>query len=84
MQTRKLQESNEALQLQVKQALEAAEALREAQAALQASNAKLAAESVTDYLTGLPNRRSFSRRSEQAATALRSHETLRPHSDGPR
>jgi diguanylate cyclase (GGDEF)-like protein/PAS domain S-box-containing protein len=71
LQTRKLQEGNDALQLQVKQALEAAEALREAQVALQASNAKLAAESVTDYLTGLPNRRSFARRSEQAATALR-------------
>ena len=71
MQTRKLQESNEALQLQVRQALEAAETLRETQAALQASNTKLAAESITDYLTGLPNRRSFSRRSEQAANALR-------------
>ena len=57
--------------MQVKQALDAAAALREAQVALQASNNKLAAESVTDYLTGLPNRRSFSRRSEQAAQALR-------------
>jgi len=71
MQTRKLQESNEALQLQVKQALEAGESLRDAQAALQAANAKLAAEGATDSLTGLPNRRSFSRRSEQAANALR-------------
>jgi diguanylate cyclase (GGDEF)-like protein/PAS domain S-box-containing protein len=71
LQTRRLQESNEALQMQVKQALDAAAALREAQGALQASNNKLAAESVTDYLTGLPNRRSFSRRSEQAAQALR-------------
>jgi diguanylate cyclase (GGDEF)-like protein/PAS domain S-box-containing protein len=71
LQTRKLQEGNDALQSQVKQALDAATALREAQVALQASNNKLAAESVTDYLTGLPNRRSFSRRSEQAANALR-------------
>ena len=59
------------MQLQVKQALEASEALREAQAALQAANAKLAADAATDSLTGLPNRRSFSRRSEQAANALR-------------
>jgi diguanylate cyclase (GGDEF)-like protein len=45
---------------------------REAQSALQASNAKLATETATDALTVLPNRRSFSRRSEQAAQALRS------------
>lgn len=44
---------------------------REAQAALQSTNAKLAAEIATDSLTGLTNRRSFSRRSEQAAAALR-------------
>jgi len=44
---------------------------RETQAALHAANTKLAAESATDSLTGLPHRRSFSRRSEQAATALR-------------
>jgi diguanylate cyclase (GGDEF)-like protein/PAS domain S-box-containing protein len=56
---------------QDQQALEAAAALREAQAALQASNAKLATESANDGLTGLPNRRSFSRRVEQAAIALR-------------
>ncbi len=56
---------------QDQQALEAAAALRETQAALQASNAKLATESATDGLTGLPNRRSFSRRIEQAAIALR-------------
>lgn len=71
LQARRLKESNEAVQLQVKQALEATEALEKAQAALQASNAKLAAENLTDYLTGLPNRRSFSRRSEQAAQTLR-------------
>jgi diguanylate cyclase (GGDEF)-like protein/PAS domain S-box-containing protein len=54
------------------QALLDAQALqREAQSALQASNAKLATESATDALTVLPNRRSFSRRSEQAAQALR-------------
>jgi diguanylate cyclase (GGDEF)-like protein/PAS domain S-box-containing protein len=56
---------------QDKQALEAAAALREAQAALQTANAKLAAEIATDSLTGLPNRRSFGRRVEQAAIALR-------------
>jgi diguanylate cyclase (GGDEF)-like protein len=44
---------------------------REAQSALQAANSKLAAESATDSLTVLPNRRSFSRRGEQAANALR-------------
>lgn len=44
---------------------------REAQTALHAANTKLAAESATDSLTGLPHRRSFSRRSEQAASALR-------------
>jgi diguanylate cyclase (GGDEF)-like protein/PAS domain S-box-containing protein len=54
------------------QALLDAQALqREAQAALQTTNAKLAAESATDALTVLPNRRTFSRRSEQAAQALR-------------
>jgi diguanylate cyclase (GGDEF)-like protein/PAS domain S-box-containing protein len=54
------------------QALLDAQALqREAQAALQASNAKLATETATDALTVLPNRRAFSRRSEQAAQALR-------------
>lgn len=44
---------------------------REAQAALQAANARLAQESATDSLTVLPNRRTFSRRGEQAANALR-------------
>jgi diguanylate cyclase (GGDEF)-like protein/PAS domain S-box-containing protein len=54
------------------QALLDAQALqREAQSALQTSNAKLATESATDALTVLPNRRTFSRRSEQAAQALR-------------
>jgi len=82
----RLQESDAALQAQGKRALEAAAALREAQdkhaleaaaalreaqAALQAANAKLAAEIATDSLTGLPNRRSFGRRVEQAAIALR-------------
>lgn len=77
-QEQRLRESNDALQAQVKQAFEADAALRQgqvelrgAQAALHASNAKLAAESATDDLTGLPNRRSFSRRIEQAASALR-------------
>jgi diguanylate cyclase (GGDEF)-like protein/PAS domain S-box-containing protein len=54
------------------QALLDAQALqREAQTALQTSNAKLATETATDALTVLPNRRAFSRRSEQAAQALR-------------
>ena len=44
---------------------------RDSQAALQATNAKLAQESATDSLTVLPNRRTFSRRGEQAANALR-------------
>jgi diguanylate cyclase len=44
---------------------------REAQAALQAANGRLAQESATDALTVLPNRRTFSRRGEQAANALR-------------
>jgi diguanylate cyclase (GGDEF)-like protein/PAS domain S-box-containing protein len=50
---------------------DAQEQQREAQTALHAANTKLAAESATDSLTGLPHRRSFSRRSEQAANALR-------------
>jgi diguanylate cyclase (GGDEF)-like protein/PAS domain S-box-containing protein len=67
-----LQSTQEALH-STQQALLDAQALqREAQSALQASNAKLATESATDALTVLPNRRSFSRRSEQAAQALRS------------
>lgn len=54
------------------QALLDAQALqREAQVALQSANTKLAAESATDALTVLPNRRTFSRRSEQAAQALK-------------
>ena len=54
------------------QALLDAQALhREAQAALQAAQAKLVVESATDGLTALANRRTFSRRGEQAAQALR-------------
>jgi diguanylate cyclase (GGDEF)-like protein/PAS domain S-box-containing protein len=44
---------------------------REAQAGLQAATARIAQESATDALTVLPNRRTFSRRGEQAANALR-------------
>jgi diguanylate cyclase (GGDEF)-like protein len=44
---------------------------REAQAAQQVANAKLAQESANDALTVLPNRRTFSRRGEQAANAMR-------------
>jgi diguanylate cyclase (GGDEF)-like protein/PAS domain S-box-containing protein len=44
---------------------------REAQAGLQAATAKLAQESANDALTVLPNRRTFSRRGEQAANAMR-------------
>jgi diguanylate cyclase len=46
--------------------------LRLAQMALEVSNAKLHDESVTDYLTGLRNRRVFSERSELAAKSFRS------------
>ncbi len=49
---------------------------REAQTALQAANAKLAHESSNDALTALPNRRTFSRRGEQAANALRQSRKL--------
>lgn len=49
--------------------------LQEANAALLESNARLAAESVTDYLTGLSNRRIFSSRSEAAARAFRASGT---------
>jgi len=49
---------------------------REAQAALQAANAKLAHESSNDALTALPNRRTFSRRGEQAAITLRQSRKL--------
>lgn len=59
-----LRETQEALR-------EAQDQQREAQAALQLSNARLAQESATDSLTVLPNRRTFSRRGEQAANALR-------------
>ncbi len=45
--------------------------LQESNAALLESNARLAADSVTDYLTGLPNRRIFSTRSEAAAREFR-------------
>jgi diguanylate cyclase (GGDEF)-like protein len=37
--------------------------------ALLESNAKLAADNATDFLTGLPNRRVFSRRADEAAAA---------------
>src|SRR3984885_7022972 len=48
---------------------------REAQAALQVTNTKLAQESANDALTVLPNPRTFSRRGEQAATAMRQSRT---------
>jgi diguanylate cyclase (GGDEF)-like protein/PAS domain S-box-containing protein len=44
---------------------------REAQAALQVASAKLVQETANDALTVLPNRRTFSRRGEQAANAMR-------------
>jgi diguanylate cyclase (GGDEF)-like protein/PAS domain S-box-containing protein len=66
-----LRDTQEALRDTQEALRSAQEQQREAQAALQTANAKLAAESATDSLTGLTNRRSFSRRSEQAATALR-------------
>jgi len=68
---RALHETEQALG-ENRQALRDAQDLqRETQASLHAANSKLAAESATDTLTGLPHRRSFSRRSEQAASALR-------------
>jgi diguanylate cyclase len=73
-----LQESQRALRQTEQMLDDTRQALRDAQdqqrethTALHAANAKLAAESATDSLTGLPHRRSFSRRSEQAANALR-------------
>jgi diguanylate cyclase len=66
-----LHSAQEALHSNQQALLDAQALQREAQAALQSSNAKLAAESATDALTVLPNRRTFSRRSEQAAQALR-------------
>src|ERR1700677_3578714 len=66
-----LHSAQEALHSNQQALLDAQALQREAQAALQSSNAKLAAESATDALTVLPNRRTFSRRSEQAAHALR-------------
>jgi diguanylate cyclase len=66
-----LHSAQEALHSNQQALLDAQAMQREAQAALQSSNAKLAAESATDALTVLPNRRTFSRRSEQAAQALR-------------
>jgi diguanylate cyclase (GGDEF)-like protein/PAS domain S-box-containing protein len=50
---------------------EAQDLHRESQAGLQAANARLLQESATDQLTVLANRRTFSRRGEQAASALR-------------
>jgi diguanylate cyclase len=44
---------------------------RESQSSLAAANAKVVHENATDSLTVLPNRRTFSRRGEQAASALR-------------
>jgi len=44
--------------------------LQESNDALLASNARLATDSVTDYLTGLPNRRIFCSRSEEAVRAF--------------
>jgi diguanylate cyclase (GGDEF)-like protein/PAS domain S-box-containing protein len=68
---RTLRETQEALRDTQQALVDARDEHRETQAALQAANAKLAADSATDALTVLPNRRSFSRRSEQAASALR-------------
>jgi diguanylate cyclase (GGDEF)-like protein/PAS domain S-box-containing protein len=45
--------------------------LRVAQQELEATNAKLSREAVTDYLTGLANRRVFTARSERAAERFR-------------
>jgi diguanylate cyclase (GGDEF)-like protein/PAS domain S-box-containing protein len=50
-------------------------ALRQAQAALEAANAQLKSDSLTDYLTSLYNRRVFSQRSEQAFAELKTSRT---------
>jgi diguanylate cyclase (GGDEF)-like protein/PAS domain S-box-containing protein len=72
---RNAQEDSRGLQQTLRDAQEALreaqDQQREAQAALQATNTRLAQESATDALTVLPNRRTFSRRGEQAANALR-------------
>ncbi|HUO18164.1 MAG TPA: GGDEF domain-containing protein [Steroidobacteraceae bacterium] len=46
-------------------------ALRQAQQALEAANAQLRSDSLTDYLTGLYNRRVFSQQSERAFAELK-------------
>ena len=72
--TRRLKESNEARDAQIKEAQDASEARRAAeaglQAALQAAQAELTKHALTDDLTELANRRSFSRRIAEAAAAL--------------
>src|ERR1700722_7552861 len=66
-----LRTTQETLRSTPQDLLDAQALQREAQAALQSANVKLAAETATDSLTVLPNRRTFSRRGEQAAQALR-------------
>jgi diguanylate cyclase (GGDEF)-like protein/PAS domain S-box-containing protein len=66
-----LQSTQESLRSTQQALLETQALQQEAQAALQSTSAKLATETATDALTVLPNRRTFSRRSEQAAQALR-------------
>ncbi|HLW24251.1 MAG TPA: diguanylate cyclase [Steroidobacteraceae bacterium] len=71
LQARRLKESQEALQLEAQRTQEAERARTEAQAAVQSAQAKLTAESLTDPLTGLANRRSFGRRIAEAVQAPR-------------
>jgi diguanylate cyclase (GGDEF)-like protein/PAS domain S-box-containing protein len=66
-QTSQLLERNEALRVQFKQTIESEQALREALQAIEIAHTRLMQESVTDYLTGLSNRRVFSEHSEAAA-----------------
>jgi diguanylate cyclase (GGDEF)-like protein/PAS domain S-box-containing protein len=68
---RALHSTQETLHATQQALLDAQAMQREAHVALQSANTKLATESATDALTVLPNRRTFSRRSEQAAQALK-------------
>lgn len=68
--SRRLKELGEAKEAQVQETQQAHEARRAAESALQAAQAKLGAEVLTDELTLIANRRSFSRRIAEAAAAL--------------
>jgi diguanylate cyclase (GGDEF)-like protein/PAS domain S-box-containing protein len=71
LQARRLKESQEALQSEAQRVAAAEAAQADAQAALQSAQAKLTAETLSDPLTGLANRKSFGRRTAEAMQALR-------------